>query len=90
MDASVIEAHASRFQRVEGSEVEWTDEQRASRPVREYLAALDGAHAPTNPERKPKSAVACGPGGGLDHARAAQGDVRLQPQRNGRSGPQPE
>src|SRR5262245_62649374 len=25
VDASVIEAHASRFQRVEGSEVEWTD-----------------------------------------------------------------
>ena len=55
VDASVIEANASRFQRVEGSEVEWTDEQRASRPVREYLAALDGEHAPTNPERKPKA-----------------------------------
>jgi hypothetical protein len=23
--------------------------------VREYLAALDGEHAPTNPERKPKA-----------------------------------
>ena len=55
VDASVIEANASRFQRVEGSEVEWTDEQRASRPVREYLAALDGEHTPTNPERKPKA-----------------------------------
>ena len=55
VDASVIEANASRFQRVEGSEVAWTDEQRASRPVREYLAALDGEHAPTNPERKPKA-----------------------------------
>jgi transposase len=55
VDASVIEAHASRVQRVEGSEVEWTDEQRASRPVREYLAALDGEHTPTNPERKPKA-----------------------------------
>jgi transposase len=55
VDASVIEANASRFQRIEGSEVEWTDEQRASRPVREYLAALDGEHAPTNPERKPKA-----------------------------------
>ena len=55
VDASVIEANASRFQRVEGSDVEWTDAQRASRPVREYLAALDGEHAPTNPERKPKA-----------------------------------
>ena len=51
----MIEANASRFQRVEGSEVAWTDAQRASRPVREYLAALDGEHAPTNPERKPKA-----------------------------------
>jgi transposase len=55
LDASVIEAHASRCQRVEGGEVAWTDAQRASRPVRAYLAALDGEHAPTNPERKPKA-----------------------------------
>ena len=55
VDASVIEANASRFQRVEGSEVAWTDAQRASRPVRAYLAALDGEHTPTNPERRPKA-----------------------------------
>lgn len=55
IDASVIEADASRFQRVEGSAVEWTDEQLSSRPVREYLAALDGDRPPTNPERKPKA-----------------------------------
>ena len=55
VDASVIEADASRFQRIEGSEVDWTEEQLASRPVREYLAALDGEHSPTNPERKPKA-----------------------------------
>jgi hypothetical protein len=53
VDASGIEAHASRFQRVEGSEVAWTDEQRASRPVREYLAALDGERRPT-PSVSPK------------------------------------
>ena len=55
VDASVIEADASRFQRVEGSEIDWTDTQRASRPVREYLTALDGDNAPTNPARKPKA-----------------------------------
>ncbi len=55
VDASVIEADASRFQRVEGSEIEWTEERLASRPVREYLAALDGEHSPTNPERPPKA-----------------------------------
>ena len=55
VDASVIEADASRFKRVEGAEVDWSDAQRARRPIREYLAALDGADAPTNPERAPKA-----------------------------------
>ena len=55
VDASVIEANASRFKRVEGAEIDWTDEQRARRPVREYLAALDGEDTPTNPERAPKA-----------------------------------
>ncbi len=55
VDASVIEADASRFARIEGSQVDWTDEQQAQRPVREYLKALDSAHSPTNPERKPKA-----------------------------------
>jgi len=55
VDASVIEADASRFARIEGSDMDWTDEQRAQRPVREYLEALEGENAPTNPERKPKA-----------------------------------
>ena len=55
VDASVIEADASRFQRVEGVEVDWTDGRRARRPVREYLAALGGEHSPTNPRRQPKA-----------------------------------
>ncbi len=55
VDASVIEADASRFKRVEGSEIDWTDAQRARRPVHEYLTALDGENAPTNPDRKPKA-----------------------------------
>lgn len=55
VDASVIEADASRFQRVEGSEVDWSQQQLAGRPVQDYLAALDGGHTPTNPERKPKA-----------------------------------
>ena len=53
--ASVIEANASRFQRVEGSEVDWTDEQRASRPVQEYLVALEGENPPINPKQMPKA-----------------------------------
>ena len=55
VDASVIEADASRFQRVKGAEVAWTDEQRASRPVSEYLAALEGENPPINPKQKPKA-----------------------------------
>jgi transposase len=55
VDASVIEADASRYQRVEGSEIDWTKEQMEQRPVREYLAALDGEQTPINPERKPKA-----------------------------------
>ncbi len=55
VDASVIEADASRFQRIEGAEIDWTDEQQARRPVREYLQALDGEHSPINPRQKPKA-----------------------------------
>ena len=55
VDASVIEADASRFQRVKGSEVDWTDEQRASRPVREYLVALESENPPINPKQEPKA-----------------------------------
>ncbi len=55
IDASVIEADASRYQRVEGSEVDWTDKQRASRPVAEYLEALDTENSPNNPNQKPKA-----------------------------------
>jgi transposase len=55
VDASVIEADASRFQRVKGSEVDWTPEQRGSRPVREYLVALESENPPINPNQKPKA-----------------------------------
>ena len=33
VDASVIEADAGRFQRIKGAEVDWSDAQRARRPV---------------------------------------------------------
>ena len=56
VDASVIEADASRFKRVEDSEqMEWTDQQRSMRPVREYLAAIESENPPTNPSRRPKA-----------------------------------
>ena len=58
VDASVIEADASRFKRVEGSEIDWTDEERARRPIREYLDALDGE----KPARPPKALSSIDPG----------------------------
>lgn len=61
VDASVIEANASRFQRIKGSEVEWTEEQLASRPVRDYLIALESENPPTNPRQKPKAMSAIDP-----------------------------
>lgn len=55
VDASVIEADASRFQRIKGSEVDWMDERRSTRAVREYLAALEGDNPPINLKQKPKA-----------------------------------
>ena len=55
VDASVIEADASRFQRVEGASVDWSDEELARRPVAEYVAALESENPTTNPERPPKA-----------------------------------
>lgn len=52
VDASVIEVNASRFQRIKGSEVEWSEKQLTSRPVREYLHALESGNPPTNPKQK--------------------------------------
>lgn len=50
IDASVMEADASRYRGVSGDEaIDWSDPQRATRPVREYLAALDPE---LNPDRK--------------------------------------
>jgi transposase len=55
VDASVVEADASRYQRVEGSEIDWSDEQKARRPIHEYLAALDSENPPINPDQAPRA-----------------------------------
>ena len=41
VDASVLEANASRYHGKAPAEIDWTDKQRGTRPVQEYLAALD-------------------------------------------------
>lgn len=41
VDASVLEANASRYHGVPPDEIDWTDAQRQRRAVAEYLAAID-------------------------------------------------
>jgi len=55
VDATVIEAHASRFKRVSGEDAQWAEPARQTRAVREYLAALDTENSPNNPEREPSA-----------------------------------
>ena len=55
VDASVIEADASRFARVEGADIDWTEEQLARRAIKEYVDALESENTPINPVRKPKA-----------------------------------
>jgi transposase len=51
VDASVLEANASRYHGKAPNELDWTDKQRQTRAVAEYLAALDETAEP-NPDRK--------------------------------------
>ena len=55
VDASVIEADASRFARVEGADIDGTEEQLVRRAIREYVDALESENAPINPNRRPKA-----------------------------------
>jgi len=55
VDATVIEANASRFKRALGADVEWAEPARQTRAVREYLVALDSENSPQNPEREPSA-----------------------------------
>jgi transposase len=51
VDASVLEADASRYHGISGDEpVDWSDPKRCSRAVREYLAALDPDPDPRPPK----------------------------------------
>jgi len=54
IDASVMEADASRYHGVAPDEIDWTDPKLNSRAVREYLAALDPE---PEPARKPPKVV---------------------------------
>ena len=56
VDASVLEANASRYHGKAPNELDWSEKQRQSRAMREYLAALD-ENAEPNPDRKPPKVI---------------------------------
>ncbi|MDB5794718.1 MAG: transposase [Noviherbaspirillum sp.] len=52
MDASIVKADAQRQRAVSGSRsFDWGDPAHATRPIREYLSALDKAEAPESPRK---------------------------------------
>jgi transposase len=56
VDASVMEADASRYHGKTPDEVDWSVPQRQTRAVKEYLAALD-VDAQPNPDRNPPKVI---------------------------------
>ena len=54
VDASVLEANASRNHGKAPDELDWTDKLRQTRAVAEYLAALDAAAEPDFNRKAPK------------------------------------
>ncbi|MBD9362347.1 transposase [Methylomonas fluvii] len=68
-DASIIKADAQRQRRVEGNDtVDWGDPEQASRPVREYLAAIEDINDPKETARTlsltdPAASWTAAPGG---------------------------
>src|SRR4029450_5593467 len=56
VDDSVLGANASRYHGKAPEELDWTEKQRGTRAVAEYLAALDEAAEP-DPNRKPPKVI---------------------------------
>src|SRR6266498_1814855 len=56
VDASVMEANASRYHGKAPDEIEWSEPERQTRAVKEYLAALEAVVEP-NRDRKPPKGV---------------------------------
>jgi transposase len=56
VDASVMEANASRYHGKAPDEIVWAEPERQTRAVREYLAGLQAENEP-NPDRKPPKVI---------------------------------
>ncbi len=48
IEAAVLENWASRFQRIKGAEVDWSEEQLSRRAIKEFVDALESENPPTN------------------------------------------
>ena len=67
-DASIIKANAQRQRGLASEEIDWHDPKQATRPVQEYLTALEEADTTTNPTKiisltDPASSWTTAPGG---------------------------
>ncbi len=67
-DASIIKADAQRQRRLPNEEIDWHNPKEATRPVKEYLAALEQANPTIKPDKKisltdPASSWTAAPGG---------------------------
>ena len=56
VNASVMEANASRYHGQAPDEIEWAEPERQTRAVKEYLAALE-AEVEAHPDRKPPKVI---------------------------------
>ena len=56
VDASVMEANASRYHGKAPDEIAWAEPERRTRAIKEYLAALE-AEAEVDPDRKPPKVI---------------------------------
>jgi hypothetical protein len=54
VDASVLEANASRYRGKAPEELDWSEKQRQTRAVADYLAALDETAEPNSERKVPK------------------------------------
>jgi hypothetical protein len=73
VDASVMEANASRYHGKAPDEIVWAEPEHQTRAVREYLAGLEAENEP-NPDRKPPKDL-------VDTENAAIVDVEPTPAR---------
>ncbi len=48
IEAAVLENWASRFQRIKGAEIDWSEEQLSRGAIKEFVDALESENPPTN------------------------------------------